>query len=1547
MTEKCTIDTTGTIDLASYKLTTKVKAAADTGLYITGDVTVKGTTGSIERVISYVYDEKTKEFTNEESEEACAVVVIGTSTKAAKFTLESGVISGTSKLGYGIYASEYSDVTIKNGTVVGNAAAISGNNTTKPVDIKIYGGTITSNGTVAVYFPAAGDLTVTGGTFNGVGGFDIREGTASIANATINLTVAGSNATRDDYGMPFNIGVGVYGLDGASYGNPSVTLQNITVRTSSGVSKICDVYYGVLKDINKGSNTSFNEMTVGYKSSNLVKNAISLTVADAAGAELITLRNPTGNGTAAMIDLVSNGVKVLKDSRLNCTVASDDNNMVIAGVQAGASGITFSRGSIATSGDVIVDDADGTITVTGEATLTENFKVGAGMKLILSTGASLAVPEGTKLTIDKGAELELQGTATMAIAPKASLVVGGAVAFASNATGSITNDGTIVVTDPTASIPETIGGTGSVDTSGAASEGTISGSFDTDTTFTQNQVITAVGDVTLVKGAVFIIKGTLIIPEGINFTVEAGAELIIANSTGKLENNGNLVIESSGRFFADGVTMMNNGGLRITNNATVENNGTIDLAIENVSGATANWWAMYIQDGKFVNNGTFTVGEDSTLLIGAQDGASVGTLENKGDMTLSGEIYVADSTKGIILNAGTMTLNGEGYTDFTIYQTSVDGIVDVVKFTNMDNANPVVVTVSDEKLETKGITYIGGTSTVSIAIGAKDIASGVKIALQTTAQLNDDGKVVVVNGLKQYCSELLVSGAVAAETTEDVIETTVVEVIITVSGDNAVIDDLALGEDVTLAINGALEVSGNVTVVKDSAIGFGANGASITVTGKVTITEGDIVTPAGITDTKINAAKYDVAKTTTTDKLTIYTAFETAVADGAKKVYIFGAVDVENDVTVPSGVTVTVNTGATLSIDKDATVKFVSGAILKNSGTVDVDGVLSFEDKKSGLKPEGNIIRDVTIEGETSRTYTNLAYALSIAKEGETVKLTGPVDVKNDITIPAGVTLDTAEQNVTVYENVTVTVDGTLFINGGSFTMRDATAGSTDKDAKIVLNGTVKSDNVISDDYEISGAYYAITVKTDKTYYVQPVETAAPNVATYDVDDGVSMTIVNYDAENALKIGDITLTGKDADNIALVAINGNVIAKSITLDNAAVRSTAVFNGVITNGVGTVNANVKAMVSSAFTVTSMMVDDVKTLVIGGDIVDLTDDDAKYNLTVAGEVTVDTANIYAMTVDGKLTVEGLNVTISKLSINGGVVVNGDSKLMSDDIEVFGTLAGAERTSDAQAGIIDVTNMYVGISKKTVTGTALLGAAASVTTGDYEIDGLVYVADGSTVSNDVIGDEKPTLFVVEGKNYMTVYDFTGSKLISDVRYKVENAKANGWVDENGKSITGKKIGDVDKVIAKIDYNVYSVVIMANAGVENVSIDGNLLPYYRGILFDTAPVGYQAPNLTAGKHTVTYTLANGYSGTAKLEVNGSVPEGMECTLNGMEFNISGDFEGLTLTLQLTGIEKSGYVPDSPDTNNGMTITDYLLIVLVVLIVVMAIIVAMRMMRS
>ena len=98
----------------------------------------------------------------------------------------------------------------------------------------------------------------------------------------------------------------------------------------------------------------------------------------------------------------------------------------------------------------------------------------------------------------------------------------------------------------------------------------------------------------------------------------------------------------------------------------------------------------------------------------------------------------------------------------------------------------------------------------------------------------------------------------------------------------------------------------------------------------------------------------------------------------------------------------------------------------------------------------------------------------------------------------------------------------------------------------------------------------------------------------------------------------------------------------------------------------------------------------------------------------------------------------------------------------------------------------------------------------------------------------------------------------------------------------------------------------------------------------------------------TMNWSEENGYSGNGVLTVNGEQQSGLTFTTEGTPTAEPGK---ITYNLQLTGFEKSGYVPDSPDTgsdgDSGMTITDYLLIVLVILIIVMAIIVAMRLMRS
>ena len=80
-----------------------------------------------------------------------------------------------------------------------------------------------------------------------------------------------------------------------------------------------------------------------------------------------------------------------------------------------------------------------------------------------------------------------------------------------------------------------------------------------------------------------------------------------------------------------------------------------------------------------------------------------------------------------------------------------------------------------------------------------------------------------------------------------------------------------------------------------------------------------------------------------------------------------------------------------------------------------------------------------------------------------------------------------------------------------------------------------------------------------------------------------------------------------------------------------------------------------------------------------------------------------------------------------------------------------------------------------------------------------------------------------------------------------------------------------------------------------------------------------------------------------ATMTVNGTAVTGNAFTTSGT------DAEDTQVTIYLQGINASA--PETPSTggssDDGMGLTDYLLIILVVLIVVMAIIVALRLMRS
>ncbi|MBR4686352.1 MAG: hypothetical protein IKP04_07490, partial [Candidatus Methanomethylophilaceae archaeon] len=137
--------------------------------------------------------------------------------------------------------------------------------------------------------------------------------------------------------------------------------------------------------------------------------------------------------------------------------------------------------------------------------------------------------------------------------------------------------------------------------------------------------------------------------------------------------------------------------------------------------------------------------------------------------------------------------------------------------------------------------------------------------------------------------------------------------------------------------------------------------------------------------------------------------------------------------------------------------------------------------------------------------------------------------------------------------------------------------------------------------------------------------------------------------------------------------------------------------------------------------------------------------------------------------------------------------------------------------------------------------------------------------------------------------------------------------------------------------DYEIYNITIITDAGIKAVYIDGKVLA--------SPPSGtnnFELEGLKAGTYKVTYTLINGYEGSAQLyTADGTILKDNSFVLSGTSL------ADQNIVLQLLGTEKETPAEPTPVEQNEWTITTILLVILVVLIAIMAVIVALRLNRS
>ena len=987
-----------------------------------------------------------------------------------------------------------------------------------------------------------------------------------------------------------------------------------------------------------------------------------------------------------------------------------------------------------------------------------------------------------------------------------------------------------------------------------------------------------------------------------------GEDISYDKTYGQLENVtvvGSLTIKN-------GATVTVLGGFQVDKGVVLTIQKGSTLVIDSVAASMIVDGSIVVEDG-----GTLTVTHaDDVVVSGSVASEGTVTIASKVTVKSGGSILIDEGENSEVTVSEGLTI--ESGATLTV-RAAVNGA------TAIDNKGAVVLdgAVLGGTLDVKlladsavlDVKSVSGNKAITVTDANKiEFTPGANATVKGLV-LTEKVSSYVLNGTTYYTNTVVLSGSVSS-----MYESTSVALSITATGKNLAVDGtLDLGKNValTVAADSVLAVSGTVTATAESS--------SITSNGMIKVS-GLIQTKAQIAS-GISAAMYKTG--TSGNEVYNYTTLKAAVDASAKDIAVLGEIAVGESLTIPAGVTVKA-IGATIVVgsdDDNSVVLTVDASAVLKDGTIDVKGTLVFDDKKSDKTSE--ILSDVSVIGEKAAKYTNLVTALNGAQSGDVVTIDrDEVQLKSSVVVKEGVTLDVPNsKKIVLGAGVTLTVDGTLrtaekvgTVEGVKFS-DVATAIGDEKTAAIVVNGVFMSmSDLTYEIYKIPGAYYSLVDDAGSYNYVTTVEKASKTSA---------VAIGIYGKVSA---GDVAFAGTDSSNVA-VAVYGELVASSIALDKAtfSVDAAAKFTGTVK----VADAAVAVKLVKEFAVS---IDDGVLCVEKAFAADAKSSSFKVS---AGSVEIHSASMNVAVAEGAKLVscDTQSNIAGKLTVDGSVeVANGQTIVVDGDVVVNGLLSVATPTdTEAAPGVFSAERIFVGVDASKTTG-AEASVSGPVQVEMYVVAVVGTLSDATVESLKFNGELVATTYVVEDADWIVVYDRTGDMQIGAIKKApVENAKFNEiWNDSKGTNVNDKLVGAVDKVYADVKYDIYTIQVVGCKGVENIAVDGILLN--------------GSTDVKTGAHEITCTVSGGYGGDVKLTLV-STTDKTVATVSGKSVTVSG--EAGTVVLQITGV--TAVTPDTPDPtpiiikdeDDGMSLTDILLIVLVVLIVIMAAIVALRMMRS
>ena len=1203
-------------------------------------------------------------------------------------------------------------------------------------------------------------------------------------------------------------------------------------------------------------------------------------------------------------------------------------------------------GSIADGAEVTITPAE----AAGTATVTIDSQ-----GLVLGNSATLTIAGG--VTLNAGSNLKLAEDAT-----SADLINSGTLSYTTIPSGiDLTNNGTLKI--------EGAQGTENIISTNQPIEGTyyLTG----DTTILEGVTVTIGRNATLdLMGYDLIVKGNLVIERnGVvtsSFSDESDVSAIVLTRTGSVQNNNGIIgdkmpirVANGEVTAADGsytqyVEMWGVSGVSFEfvrevtyNPSTQQNVSTYNMA---VSGDISRVSGVDTHELTLVNvdiSANMTIGNSVSFYI---EGETV--VDNDVAFVNNGDYMEIASTRGVfkLLDGASATINSITSGKITVDVGEVDYGNNMVA-ANSSEASVEFVVVSGSDNQKSGV--VGMT---------------ISVGRVTLPDPEDDTKSIVeqriyVNGsLDVELNYRLASGADSPE------------------GD--------------VKFTGAIYVSESLYIPADVNVNEVAGAPDyyfdVSEAGTITVEdEGSAL--------KYSGARYVVETTenNVTVETTYYTSFDAAMGQIATAqdgvIFIAGEYEIagtyevadEQEIDIDAdrytNTAITVGETGQITVTEDGTIDnaafaLIEGRVVALAGT--------------GYRPaEGQgIYAVVTVDADTNdTTYSGFKIALDNATAGQTITIVDTAEYDGNMVVPAQVTVNVDEQvKLTVLGNVTVEAQGTLNLDAGAILY---VGKADDRDYTITVNGTLDATEggSIAKTTGCTGDVDLYSVGTTSVANANSITNVDINAAAYNDGDYVYTSVANavaYAEENALAsvsvYGIFTEAGAvESDGVKIVIQTGaNVTMGNVTINNATIGGEGDYTATVTglSGVGdaAVNSTVSVNKTSA-TIASVVSMDAT----GASTYALTIDAIDGNTTVSAgtvdfvgnDITTDRTNTLtinsgatllvpekntALTIDGgeyilnagTIRIEGSANIDADTVLSGTVVVAEDGRL------VVSSVPGTPTVVTVVGDLTVETDGTMSVDGQLLVGEVpdLLGQTTTGTiTGNVTLVGnnVVYVFAGASVADAEFlsatsTEVETTTYVINGIEYATAYTMGDSAITGMDAYAVKlkdlttyeglGTKAADLVWYAGETkIASQFVGDYDQVTAEVKYN--SVEVKVSVGSQiSIVIDGVV---YR----NTSDVP-----LTIGTHTVSATVNPGFTGDVTITFNGQAVTNGQFEVTSEMIDSINDII-LSATGQLS--QDTSAAGGDSGSDDGMGLTDYLLIILVVLIVIMAIMVAMRLMRS